>query len=65
VIEFVSVKDGKIAEAVPCYYDTVELVETLSDDKAGAHKEVVGSRWRLARVRSIVPAADAYRRLGN
>jgi ketosteroid isomerase-like protein len=40
MVEFLRVKDGKIAEIVPYYFDTVELVETLSNDKAGAHKEV-------------------------
>jgi ketosteroid isomerase-like protein len=41
MVEFLRVKDGKIAEVVPYYFDTMELVETLSDDKAGAHRKVV------------------------
>lgn len=40
MVEFLTVKDGKIAELVPYYFDTVELVETFSDEKAGAHKKV-------------------------
>ncbi len=43
MVEIITVKDGKIAELVPYYFDTVELVETFSDVKAGAHKEVAWS----------------------
>jgi uncharacterized protein len=43
MVEIIRVEDGKIAELVPYYFDTVELVETFSDVKAGAHKEVAWS----------------------
>jgi ketosteroid isomerase-like protein len=40
MVEILVVKDGKIAELVPYYFDTVELVETFSEVKLGAHKVV-------------------------